>query len=48
MSIDSTILKIRSLEARVNLVLLVDHGGRAGSNFFQCVFDKHEGLIFVL
>jgi len=29
----------------VNLVFVLDHGGRAGSNFFQCLFDAHEELI---
>ncbi|MCK6418569.1 MAG: hypothetical protein L6Q57_06495 [Alphaproteobacteria bacterium] len=30
---------------RVNLVLILDHGGRAGSNFFQCLFDAHQELL---
>ncbi len=29
----------------VNLVLMLDHGGRAGSNFFQCLFDAHQECI---
>lgn len=28
-----------------NLVLLLDHGGRAGSNFFQCLFDNHQQVV---
>lgn len=29
----------------INFVLMLDHGGRAGSNFFQCLFDAHEELV---
>lgn len=36
---------LHRFQERVNLILLLDHGGRAGSNFFQCLFDRHEELI---
>ena len=36
----------RSLR-KLNLIGLIDHGGRAGSNFFCCLFDSHEEVISV-
>ena len=39
------IATIRKLSERTNLILILDHGGRAGSNFFQCLFDAHEQLV---
>jgi len=36
---------IRPFLDRVNLNLLLDHGGRAGSNFVQCLFDQHAEML---
>lgn len=30
---------------RVNLILVVDHAGRAGNGFFQTIFDQHPQVI---
>jgi len=30
---------------QINLIGLMDHGGRAGSNFVQCLFDRHTEVI---
>ncbi len=30
---------------KLNLIGLMDHGGRAGSNFVQCLFDRHTEVI---
>jgi hypothetical protein len=30
---------------RVNHIALIDHGGRAGSNFVQCLFDSHPTVL---
>lgn len=30
---------------RVNHIALLDHGGRAGSNFVQCLFDSHDEVL---
>lgn len=46
MSTENNVKNIREVAGRVNLLLLIDHGGRAGSNFFQCLFDQHQSLIF--
>ncbi len=35
----------KELLDQVNIVLTLDHGGRGGSNYFQCLFDKHQVLI---
>ncbi|WP_417613192.1 hypothetical protein [Owenweeksia hongkongensis] len=37
--------ELEGYESRVNLVLVLDHGGRAGSNFFQCLFDNHPSFV---
>ena len=37
--------ELEDYESRVNLVLVLDHGGRAGSNFFQCLFDNHPSFV---
>lgn len=31
--------------ARVNLMLVLDHAGRAGNGFFQTIFDQHPAVI---
>lgn len=41
----SDITAIRKLPERTNLLLVLDHGGRAGSNFFQCLFDAHQQVV---
>ena len=33
------------VSSNINLILTLDHGGRGGSNYFQCLFDKHQTLI---
>ena len=35
----------RSFKKRIKILFLLDHGGRGGSNFFQCLFDNHENII---
>tara|TARA_R110000796_G_scaffold11478_2_gene38252 strand:+ start:157633 stop:159072 length:1440 start_codon:yes stop_codon:yes gene_type:complete len=37
--------ELENYQNRVNLVLVLDHGGRAGSNFFQCLFDNHSSFV---
>lgn len=36
---------IRAFIDRAGLNLLLDHGGRAGSNFVQCLFDQHAEML---
>lgn len=37
--------KIESVADQINLIGLIDHGGRAGSNFVQCLFDRHTEVV---
>ncbi|WP_412557518.1 hypothetical protein [Thalassospira sp. MIT1370] len=37
--------ELEDFSRNVNLVLILDHGGRAGSNFFQCIFDKKADFV---
>ena len=37
--------EIENVAGQINLIGLMDHGGRAGSNFFQCLFDRHSEVV---
>lgn len=37
--------QFRGFSARVNLMIAIDHSGRAGNGFFQAIFDQHPQVL---
>ncbi|HEY2250673.1 MAG TPA: hypothetical protein VGH74_06415, partial [Planctomycetaceae bacterium] len=37
--------KFEAFARRVNLIVAIDHSGRAGNGFFQAIFDQHPEVL---
>ena len=44
-SIEKDLSDAMELVSTINVIGVIDHGGRAGSNFCQCLFDTHPNIV---
>jgi hypothetical protein len=43
--VEDTVAQFRTFSQRANLMIAIDHSGRAGNGFFQAIFDQHPQVL---